>query len=170
MSVLCIPQLFILDLGTKTWLSRSWRQQSKNATPTSSQSRSLPFIIHCAPIRALRTSSAGSGCQLTEPFPLAVIVRMRVRVIPYSHLRARRSRPGAYSRSASRNGRDPGNTIIPEGFSLLSPKRIRGYTPYQIGVLGSRTPLDNLRRMDAFVGEPRRAPLAGSPNPGNSNG
>src|ERR1700674_852101 len=70
----------------------------------------------------------------------------------------------------SRSGRDPGNTIIPEGFPLLSPKPIRGYTPYQIGVLGSRTPLDNLRRMYAFVGGPRRAPLAGSPNPGNSNG
>src|SRR6202521_1010557 len=70
----------------------------------------------------------------------------------------------------SRNGREPGNTIILEGFSVLSPKPIRGYTPYQIGVLGSRTPLDNLRRMYAFVGGPRRALLAGSPNPGNSNG
>jgi len=73
-------------------------------------------------------------------------------------------------RSASRNGRDPGNTIILEGFSLLSPKPIRGYTPYQIGVLGSRIPLDNLTRMRALVGGPRRSPLAGSPNPGNSHG
>src|ERR1700704_1152567 len=70
----------------------------------------------------------------------------------------------------SRNGRDPGNTIILEGFSLLSSKPIRGYTPYQIGVLGSRIPLDNLTRMCALVGGPRRSPLAGSPNPGNSNG
>jgi hypothetical protein len=81
------------------------------------------------------------------------------------------SKPSSASRrSASRNGRDPGSTIILEGFSLLSPKPIRGYTFYQIGVLGSRIPLDNLRRMYAFVGGPRRAPLAGSPNPGNPNG
>src|SRR6266852_496536 len=68
---------------------------------------------------------------------------------------------GVYtSGSASRNGRDAGNTIVSEGFRQLSPEAFRGYTPDKIGVLGSRIPLDNLRRTLPLSRDEARPSLA----------
>ena len=58
-------------------------------------------------------------------------------------------------------------------FAMLCSQGIPGYTRLHIGVLGSRFPLDNLRRMlplsRTVVAEEARS-LAGSPNPGNPHG
>ena len=77
---------------------------------------------------------------------------------------------GRYPQICLKKRSRPSKHYYSGGFSLLSPKPFRGYTPYKIGVVGSRIPLDNPRRMYAFVGGPRRTPLADSPIPGNPNG
>jgi len=54
-------------------------------------------------------------------------------------------------------------------FQDLCRKGFPGYTLLIIGVLGSRIPLDNLRRTSPCRGTEARSP-ASSPNPGDSNG
>ncbi len=56
---------------------------------------------------------------------------------------------------------------------MLSSKGIPGYTLLHIGVLGSRIPLDNLRRtlpLSFVVSSTEARSPAGSPIPGDPNG
>ena len=55
------------------------------------------------------------------------------------------------------------------GGSLLCREPLQGYTLLHIGVLGSRFPLDNLRRTLPLLWDEARSP-AGSPYTGNPNG
>ncbi len=81
--------------------------------------------------------------------------------------RAGRSRIDERSRMGN-----AGKACVFERFPMLSSKGIPGYTLLHIGVLGSRIPLDNLRRTlplwrDVVAGKEARSP-AGSPNSGRS--